>query len=135
MKYSVEVQVDEVKYTVNMMTASRSIRLLAKLAKILGEPLSLLAAGKGDQQKAIDLLPNAVKAIAQRMDEDQVESMIKELVGTCSIGPNPIQFETHFQGRIAHLFKLLPQILKVQYGDFWTALGDYMGKTPGAATE
>lgn len=130
----VEKYVDGTEYKIEQFPATKSLRILTTLTKILGEPLSMafaLAKNEGmNDEKEAEILGKAVGTLCAKLDEDQVIHLVKELVASCLKGEGAkIQFETEFQGKIGHLFKLLKAILEVQYGDF---LGELSSLTGGS---
>lgn len=135
-QYQQHKTIGEFDYVIHVMTPTISIKLLTKIMKLLGEPFAEMAGaarsakGKDEaKQKAAAMLPAAVKALCNRMDEDEVVALIKQLMKTAHINNQPVQFERHFQGRLGHLMKVIWIVLEVQYEDFLTALTDLMSST------
>lgn len=111
-----DVTVDDKRYSVTQFSATKGTKILTRLTMLLGEPLSVFMADQeADAQK---VLPVAISALCARLDEDVVVNTLKELMDGVRDENGPIQFDTHFAGRFGHMFKLLPKILEVQYGDF-----------------
>lgn len=130
-EYQVTKLIDGENYTITTLPPTMALKLLTRLVKLIGEPMSMLY---GDSEaKVASVLPKAVNALAMRLNEDEVLGLTQELLkGVLYRGQN-IQFELHFQGRLGHLFKVLGATLEVQYGDF---LGVMLaaGGSPQAST-
>lgn len=125
--------IDDIEYKISVMSPSRSIKLLVKIAKILGEPFasmisSVKSAGneKEADEKFSQALPKVISALVSRLDEDEVLAVIQQLVSTCECDGKQISFERHFQARLGHLMKVIRVTLEVQYGDFIGALTSLM---------
>lgn len=122
MRYEQEVVVDGEHYLVHQFPATKAMKMLTRIVKLIGEPVSVLSDGFNSDAK--EILPKAVRALAERLDENVVEQTVKDLLrsvfqgGTCVAD----RFDTHFQGRIGHMFKLLAEVLRYQYGDFLAVL-------------
>jgi hypothetical protein len=115
-----QIVVDGATYSVTQFSATKGMKLLTRLTKILGEPMSVFMSDENaDAQK---VLPVAIAALSERLEEDMVVQTVKELMDGVRDSDGPIQFDTHFAGKFGHLFKLLAKILEVQYGDFFGAL-------------
>lgn len=115
-----EILVDGQKYNVTQFSASKGMKLLTRLVKILGEPMaSFLSNPDAQQEQAFQV---ALGSLSDKLDEDVVLNTVKELVDSVSTSEGPIQFDLHFAGRFGHLFKVLGEVLKIQYGDFFGVL-------------
>jgi hypothetical protein len=118
MQYTKPVTIGDVTYKLQKYPPKKALKLLAQLTKLVGVPLAHFFVGMKDD--AAKVLPIAVEALASRMDEDGVVDLVVQLV-SCAIvdGVSVAEtFDTHFQGRIGHLFKLVTEIVKFQYEDF-----------------
>jgi Phage tail assembly chaperone protein, TAC len=70
-----------------------------------------------------DILGKAARALIERMDEDEVVGLIKKLTSEGVLCDHqPIVFDTHYEGNLGHLFKVLMAALEVQYGNFTGAI-------------
>jgi hypothetical protein len=115
--------------------------------KIIGEPMAI---GVGALQgpgslldKNVDggVLGKAVRALSEKLDEDNVIALVKEFVGegACVCDGAKVNFNTHYEGKLGHMFKVLKTALEVQYGDFFVDLKGSLGSpslpmTPEQAT-
>ncbi len=84
----------------------------------MGMALATNEGGSMSGKDQTQLLGGAVRALVERLDEDEVLQIIKNLVDTAECDGKKIIFETHFQGKIGHLFKVVYAVLEVQYSDF-----------------
>jgi len=115
-----EITVDDKSYSVTQFSASKGMKMLTRLVKILGEPM---AAFFSDPDAEMELaFPAALAALSDKLDEDVVLQTVKELVESLTTSEGPVQFDTYFAGQFGHLFKVLGKILEVQYGDFLSVL-------------
>lgn len=122
-----EILVDGQSYSVTQFSASKGMKLLTRLVKILGEPMaSFLSNPDAEAEGAFQM---ALGSLSEKLDEDVVLNTVKELIDCLSTSEGPIQFDTHFAGRFGHLFKVIGEVLKFQYGDF---LGVLVAKGSGA---
>src|SRR3990172_1744537 len=97
-------------YEIEQFASTKSLRILTALIKLIGEPIGL-AVGLKDQKLNPDqeskIIGAAVRALCDRLDEDKIIILIKELIDSTRTNGAKINFEIHFQGRIGHLFKLI----------------------------
>jgi hypothetical protein len=132
-----EKLIDGEKYEFMQFGAKKSIKLLTRLLKVVGEPLSLAvgaANGGGslfEKQLNPDMLGKAVACLVEHLEEDEVLDLIEEFTGKDNVlyKGMKINFDSHYEGKLPHLFKVLTAALEVQYGNFF---GEFIGaKGPG----
>lgn len=113
------VSVDGKSYVINPYMASKGIRLLARLTKTLGLPLAHLLGGGGKADAGV-VLPLAIQALTDRMEEEAVLQLIKDVLSSTLYENIPVSdvFDEHFQGGYGRLFKLLGEVVRYQYEDF-----------------
>ena len=138
----IEVEVDDKTYEFEKWGAEMSLTTLLKIAKIIGKPLgqllgSVMGGGKGlDAELNPDMLADAVEALVSSMDEKVTLELIKKLSSDkvlCS--GKKVNFDTHYEGKLTHLFKVVKVALEVQYGDFFgEILGIVQVQAPKAKT-
>jgi hypothetical protein len=123
MIHSTEVHIDGQLYAFTHFPATKATKLLTRLMKMIGEPLSLFASAGGlNAELSGDLIGRAVTALGMKLDENEVERTVKDLLEGVRCNNQFIVFDTHFAGRVGHLFKVLAAQLKFQYEDFFGGL-------------
>lgn len=132
--------IDGHTYEMFQMSATKSIKVLTRIMKLIGEPIGLLSGGVETKKSVLDLelnsdiLGRALKAIAEKLDEDMILTTIKEILEPVQCDGKRILFETHFQGRIGHMFKVVKAALEVNYKDFFDAASGLAGYVGSIAT-
>ena len=142
--------IDGHKWTVCPFPARRAIQLKVRLAKMAGPAIGELipalgALGKGDKSKgdkskgdksteaveadvdaALSALPRAFEALAANLGEKEFTQTILDLMELSSRDDTQITddyFDSAFAGNYGEMYKALGFILKVNYSDFFKALG------------
>lgn len=118
--------IDGDQYEFTQFGAKKSLRILMKLSKIVGKPLAIaatMAKGPGsilDKEVNPDLIGEAVGALTEKLDEDEVLDLLEELSSRDTVLCNgkKIDFNSHYENRLDHLFKVVAAALEVQYGNF-----------------
>lgn len=144
-------EIDGHEYQFARWGAKKSTKILIRLSRILGEPLSLaITSIKGDKQTRgksvldrdfdMDIIGKAVRSLFERMsDENEVLDLIENLTSGDNVFSDgkKVIFDLHYQDRLGHMAKVLYAALEVQYGNFF---GDVIGQfgqfraAPGAST-
>lgn len=141
MRFEENFEIDGEKYKVKHFSATRGTRIFARLVKFAGEPVAkFLSAGKAikenDDAAANVVLGQAISALSSRIDENEVETLIKDILDSVQVidaksgkirGVGAEYFDVHFQGRIGHLFKVLGKAVAFQYSDFLGDLAELQG--------
>lgn len=142
-------RIGDTEYAFYPMSPERSIKMLTRLTKVLGEPLVRVLAGvvtsqgEGEDQSkpatddrnllmdslkresAREAITEAVSTLASRLDEDQVVDTIKTLISSAEIkrpgdnGTRRINFEADYAGRIGELMMATRYAIEAEYGDFF----------------
>lgn len=144
MRTPTEVMIDGEQYTFCQLPPKRSLKLMTRIIRIIGGPLGAalngVRSGKADFNSILDAdmdFSMIVTALCDRLDENEVEAIVDELLtqvlhsGTGEVSK---KFDAHFAGRLPHLFKVLAQALKVEYGDFLAGMPDLGAWLPKAGT-
>jgi len=120
-----ERNIDGTLYSVSQLPASRGLEMFGRLSGLVG-PAALEALAKGASlDKDLQTLAPAAVMLFARLQPGDLSGIAKELLGPAAADSKPLApvFETHFQGRIVHLFKVLLFAVEVNYRDFFDALG------------
>lgn len=130
--------VDGALYEFEQMNTTTALKTLTTLTKLIGEPVMMTLGSvmkdlkPGAKFKLLDVdfntlnadaLAKAVKILIENMDDSRVVDLVKRLTSEKVLCDHkPIVFDTHFSGKLGHLFKVLGAALEAQYGSFLDAL-------------
>ena len=131
------VVVDSTTYMITHWSASKGLKIMARLTKLLGESVMHLTGGSKanltEEEKKSQVensLALAVRALCDKLDEEVVLQTVKEILETTCEGPTSAQadFEIRFSGRMGHLFSVMVETLKFQYADFLDGTGGLLSR-------
>lgn len=143
MREPIEKTIDGEQYTFCQLPPKKSLKLLTRIVRIIGAPLGAAMDGlkdAGDIRTALDAdidISMIVAALCDRLDENEVEAIVDTLLSQvihAGQGEVSKRFDVLFGGRLAHLFKVLAEALKVEYGDFLADMPDLSALLPKAGT-
>lgn len=140
MRNQQDITVDGVKYSVFKYSTTHGLTLLGKIAKIIGEPLSILASmskGSLDTEINADAMGQMAKSLVQNIQPEDLPNMANEILRGVEIygqdaRRRDVNFDLDFQGKFGHLFKVLKNVLQFQYEDFFGELAVVMPSTVSA---
>lgn len=127
-----EKLIDGKKYQVGYWDVDTSTATLTKLFKILGEPLAKILLGaleeKKEGQSLMDVkldgaqakfVAEAFSGLSSRLDEGEVQKLLRQCCGQGLLcDGKQVEYNSHFMGKIGHLFKVAFFVLRHQYSDF-----------------
>lgn len=136
-----DIEIDGIKYVVQLYGPTFGTTLWAKLLSILGEPFIKVVAtfkssGTTTVESALttldvnslnlDEIGEALQSLFSHMRPDEVVPLMKEILSSTffkeTLEPVGSRFETAFAGKYLHLFKLVGKTVGVQYADFLSGL-------------
>jgi len=125
MKESKTLVVDDKTYIVSHYSPTKGRKLAWKLGNILSGSLGVI------QSKLDDNIENAISEIVQpifeKLDPDEFDALFQEVLSTTEIKENnqirPINWQLDFMGEYMHQAKLLVEVLKFQFSDFFAGVG------------
>lgn len=137
-----EVEVDGAKYEFEKWGADEALDVLLQFVPLVGKPLGTAVAAFMGEEKGIDaeIDPNMigliVDALTSNFDKKTIKSLFVKLSSEKVLcDGKKFSFNTHYQDRLDHMFKVVQAALEVQYGNFFAALLGMFGKfTPKAFT-
>jgi hypothetical protein len=142
-----EVNVDGFRYRVTQLTGFAGFRMSNRILHLLVDALPAVAKlvnqGKGLRELLgttdVEALLPAAGSIINKLSADDQESLTRELLEPVVVVLNGKQepvldiFDTHFQGRIASVYKLVFAAIRVNFGNFGVGRGS-AGTSPQSQT-
>ena len=123
---------EQITFDIQELPPTKANKLMIRTIKMIGEPLMIALSGMKKDVK--EVLPHVASLLQNGLDEDEVDSLIKEFMDCAFINGQPVkpQFEVVFMGKLPVVYKLLVEILKHNYADF---LSEFVsGKSQDAVT-
>lgn len=115
-----DIVVEGRTYQVTQFSATKGIKMMTRLTKIIGEPIGFMFSNEGADVD--QMLPMAIRALSDKLDEDMVLDTVKQLLEGVRNHEGELEFDQYFSGKMGLLFKILGKVLEVQYGDFFGGL-------------
>jgi hypothetical protein len=126
-----DFEVDGSKYTTTLFSATTGYEYWNKLLKMGLAPLVGFAVSGGMKADA-SIIPSIIESVMSRFDETHVVKFTKDLFETTKViedngNRRPIVFDTDFAGRLMHMYKVLAEVLRYQYEDFFEEFAGVVG--------
>lgn len=101
-------------YMITQLPASKGIRVLKQLGKLIGPALpAYREAG----------MSGAIGVLFDNIDSVDVEALIRELATTATKGSVAINYDMEFAGQYDKLFMLVQEVVEFNFGSVFTMLG------------
>jgi hypothetical protein len=130
-----ETSIADHKYTIGHWPVDKQVEILTKLTKLLGEPIVRIlilggkkevegeTAGFMDNPQIMDAVASSFSSLVLRLNEGEVKQLLRDIVTDQVLcDGKPFEYNTHFMGRIGHLFKVALAVVRHQYADFLDVL-------------
>jgi len=120
MQATTQIVVKDKTYTIRMFSPTRATKLFAKLVKLAGPALATMADFDPKKGNEVELLSKALMVLAQNLDENQFDVLLKELLNGAVFENQTVDvmFDTHFVGGISSAFLVAAEVIKHNYKDF-----------------
>lgn len=135
-----EVEIDDLTYEFEKWGADESLDVLIDMAGIIGGPLGSalmqLFDKKKDEDKVLDKEINkdslgvAFDALSKNLRKEIVKPIIKKFCSGDKVlcAGKKVKFDTHYQDRLGHMFKVAKAGMEVQYEELFIAARGATGK-------
>lgn len=133
------VEIDGQKYHFEKWGADDALDVILELVPLVGGPIgaAIKAVFAGDKEEAKSILDkkldaDAVATVFTALSSNFNKKMVKDLVINLTskkvlCDGRPVVFRTHYQDRLAHMFKVSKAALEVQYGPFFDDIRGLLG--------
>lgn len=128
-------EIDGHVYEFEQFGAKKATKLLVRIARIAGQPMAIAGAeiakskdGVAERLNSVSLITSIVGSLTEKLDENEVLDLIESFVANEKVlcDGKKIVFDTHYQQRLDHMFRVLWAALEVQYGNFFGALSAFL---------
>jgi len=122
-----EIQIENNKYRIGMLLASEQQSVLMFLAKIMGG--FALKADAGEKSDNIKLALSGIGGLIEKLSLEQINDLRDKLFSQVSINKGENKYipvsnvlESHFQGKMVEMYKLIFECLVYNFSDFMELL-------------
>ena len=109
------VTINGSEYLITSMPATAGTKYLKQLAKLLGPAFAELQGEAG--------VAGAISKVLENLDNTDIEGLVKALAATADKGGQAVNFDVEFSGEFDKLFKLLQEVVELNYGSVFQMLG------------
>jgi hypothetical protein len=103
-------------YLLQTIPATKGLKLLKQITKLVGPAFGELTKSEGGVSQAIEKL-------IENLDQVEIEVLVKELCTSATKNKMTINFDYEFAGEYEKLFKLTKEIVEFNYGSVFTMVG------------
>ena len=121
----IDFNIDGDSYTIQPIPAMKGLSYMRRLTKVLGASLAALFSEAQGIEGAVEEagLQKAVELLVDNMDKEDVEQLIVDLMKTVLKDGKPLNFNSEFTADYGKLFKILVEVVKVNFGSLFQLSG------------
>jgi hypothetical protein len=138
---SEKLTIDDQVFEVFMLPPKQARSMLIEMTKIIGPTLGALADVRGGLRGLLDLdlagmsatrFQQLAMTLVDRLDPKLLDEHMRALADVTELDGVPLSkvFDLKFRGKLGTMFKWYGFALKVNYGDFFSALGSVSSLLP-----
>lgn len=132
MQHTETISVDGFEYEFTHLPATTAYKLQLRLVGLIGKPLGAALRGMdmtAGLQTEINL-EGVLSGLAEKLSEREAEMIVKDLLQNIRFDGKDVSriFDTHFAGRMGHMWKVLATQVRFQFADFFVVLSDLLTK-------
>ena len=117
-----EVTIGEDTYEIKAFPATKGIKLLKVLTKLVGPSMATLySSSECDSESSI--VSKAVEMLVENLDDVQLDSFFKELLASTTKQSMALDFDNEFRANYGKLFKLIREVISLNFGNVFTEGG------------
>lgn len=135
MRTTKQVTIDGEEYTLGHWPVDKAAEVLAWILETFGPSFRAAYSITGaveetrdDIDLALRFLDSVTKNLSSVLSPKDYAARLKEMTTDVVTMKGPLVYQIHFQGRLLHLHKLVIEILKYQYSDFFDAARGQFGQ-------
>ncbi len=114
------IKIGEDEFLITSMPATKGLKTLKQLTKLIGPAFSELIKGEKDGVNPVSI---AMEKLFDNLDSVDVEVLVKDIVSSATKGTMTINFDAEFSGDYTRLFTLVKEIVEFNFGSVFTLLG------------
>lgn len=120
------VDINDKKYIIEPFKGRKGFKLKTKLMRIVSPALDALK-DEGDSLTEIGLVVHSLKSVLESTDDDNIFALVEELISGVKTESGAVNFDEEFTQNYATLYKLLKEVIEVNYKDVFSLLGMNVG--------
>lgn len=109
------IQLGDEDFQITQFTATKGLKFFRLITKYAGPLIGLMGAKAGDG----DAVNQAIEALMDNMDDDKIDSLIKDMITSSAFTPvigQPVKFDYFFAGEYGKLITLITEIVTYNFG-------------------
>lgn len=121
------ITIGDDEFRIQPFPAFKGLVILKKLTKIIGPSFTKLMSSSEGGNIDLGNAEGAVELLVANFEGDGVESLIKELILSVTKNGQPLSFNIEFMSDYGKLFKLVAEVIKVNYASVFQ-LGGFLNE-------
>lgn len=127
MRHTENIEVDDTTYEFTHLPATTAYKMQLRLVALFGESLGAAISGldlKAGIKKSNINVQQVLGVLGNKIDDPEVMGLVKDLMVNIRFQNQDLAkiFDTHFAGRIGHMWKVVIAQVKFQFRDFFEDL-------------
>ena len=122
------VDINDKKYIIEPFKGRKGFKLKAKLLHVLAPALdSFKEDSQNEKITEIGMIVGALQSVIEKSDSDEIFDVVEELISGVKTESGAVDFDIEFSQNYSALYKLIKEVIEVNYKDVFSLLGINVG--------
>lgn len=121
------VDINDKKYIIEPFKGRKGFKLKTKLMRVISPALNEMRKAADEDVSELGLIVAAIQSVLENSDDDEIFAIVEELMTGVKTESGSLDFDLEFSQNYSTLYKLVKEVVEVNYNDVFSLLGMNVG--------
>ena len=121
------VDINDKKYIIEPFKGRKGFKLKTKLMRVISPALNEMRKAADEDVSELGLIVTAIQSVLENSEDDEIFSIVEELMTGVKTESGSLDFDLEFSQNYSTLYKLIKEVVEVNYNDVFSLLGMNVG--------
>lgn len=121
------VDINDKKYIIEPFKGRKGFKLKTKLMRVISPALNEMRKAADEDVSELGLIVTAIQSVLENSEDDEIFAIVEELMTGVKTESGSLDFDLEFSQNYSTLYKLIKEVVEVNYNDVFSLLGMNVG--------
>ena len=121
------VDINDKKYIIEPFKGRKGFKLKTKLMRVISPALNEMRKAADEDVSELGLIVTAIQSVLENSEDDEIFAIVEELMTGVKTESGSLDFDLEFSQNYSTLYKLVKEVVEVNYNDVFSLLGMNVG--------
>ena len=121
------VDINDKKYIIEPFKGRKGFKLKTKLMRVISPALNEMRKAADEDVSELGLIVTAIQSVLENSEDDEIFAIVEELMAGVKTESGSLDFDLEFSQNYSTLYKLVKEVVEVNYNDVFSLLGMNVG--------